>query len=174
MTTDREPAASKIREWSNIVEWSNRHPSPGGRPSSCYLVRFELLPSYRLSMVDADDWPPATTKNQNNRVSYCRVLYVLLITLLSTWRIVWREGFSCCGGKASIFWREGRSFGGKILFFGGKVIAARQLRPCCKVVLARSLRWSPNPRKCKVVLARSLQSSSINDISHRNKYEDCM
>ena len=142
-----------------------------------HLVRFELLPHYRLD-IDGSGRRLATGHHQNNRVSYCRVLYywllyVLLITLLSTWRIVWREGFSCCGGKASIFWREGRSFGGKILFFGGKVIAARQLRPCCKVVLARSLRWSPNPRKCKVVLARSLQSSSINDISHRNKYEDC-
>ena len=147
--------------------------SPVTRGASFKLLLGSIRIIAPLSTINGRCRRLATGHHQNNinividRVSYCRVLYVLLITLLSTWRIVWREGFSCCGGKASIFWREGRSFGGKILFFGGKVIAARQLRPCCKVVLARSLRWLSNP--CKLQSCFGKESSIFFNQRHLTK-----
>ena len=122
--------------------------SPVTRGASFKLLLGSIRIIAPLSTINGRCRRLATGHHQNNinividRVSYCRVLYVLLIP---NHIVVHVE--DCVAGRLLMLWREGFYLGGKILFFSGKVIAARQFCPCCRVVLARSLRWSPNPRK---------------------------
>ena len=136
-----------------------------------HLVRFELLPHYQLSMVEADNRPPPPPKQ------YCT------LTLLSTWRIVWREGFSCCGGKTSIlagksfFWQEDPSFRQERsrllanfahvakLFWHG-VFAGRQIHASCKVVLARSLQSTASHKGTNIKIVHKISTEGIH--SKRN------